>query len=80
LATAAVAECEGSVDADDLPFRLVESVISRRSDEGTCPPETPWAIADGALGILGWSGDFAALRARTAQRLDLPRPEVTVTG
>ena len=80
LAAAVIAECEGSADADDLPFRLVESVINRRSDDETCPPEMPWVIADGALRILGWSGDFTDLRARTVERLNLPRQEATVTG
>ena len=32
-----IAECDGPADADDLPFRLVESVINRRSDDGDCP-------------------------------------------
>ena len=27
-------------DAADLPFRLVESVINRRSDDGDCPPSS----------------------------------------
>ena len=80
LAAAVIAECGGSTDADELPFRLVESVINRRSDDESCPPETPWVLADGALRVLGWSGDFAELRARTAQRLDLARQDATVTG
>jgi hypothetical protein len=80
LARQVISECEGLPEADDLPFRLVESVINRRSDDEVCPPETPWVIADGALRILGWDGDFAALRQRSAQRLETPREEPAVTG
>lgn len=80
LAAQVIAECDGVGDAEDLPFRLVESVINRRSDDGVCPRETPWVIADGALRILGWEGDFAALRARAAERLETPRGQAAVTG
>ena len=80
LAAQVISECDGFGDADDLPFRLVESVINRRSDDEVCPPETPWVIADGALRILGWNGDFAALRLRGAARLETPRAEPAVTG
>ena len=80
LAGQVIAECDGVADADDLPFRLVESVINRRSDDEVCPPETPWVIADGALRILGWDGDFAALRTRSAKRPETPREEAAVTG
>ena len=66
-----IAECDGPTDADDLPFRLVESVINRRSDDTGCPPEQPWIIADGALRTLGFDGDFAVLRKQTAERLGL---------
>lgn len=64
LSAQVVQECDGHPDAVDLPFRLVESVINRRSDDDACPPDTPWVIAAGALRVLGWRGDFAALRAR----------------
>ena len=80
LAAQVISECDGFGDADDLPFRLVESVINRRSDDEVCPPETPWVIADGALRILGWDGDFAVLRQRSATRLETPREEPAVTG
>jgi hypothetical protein len=56
---------------DDLPFRLVESVINLRSDETDCPPNHPWVIADAALRALGWDGDFAKMRKLTADRLRL---------
>ena len=71
LARKVIAECGGPADADELPFRLVESVINHRSDDGVCPPEQPWMIADGALRTLGFDGDFAALRRGTADRLGI---------
>ena len=55
-------------------------MINRRSDDEVCPPETHWVIADGALRIIGWDGDFAALRQRSATRLAPPREEPAVTG
>lgn len=71
LSAAVIAECDGPPEAIDLPFRLAESVINRRSDDGDCPPEQPWVIADGALRTLGFRGDFAALREASAKRLAL---------
>ena len=71
LAEAAIVECDGPPDAVELPFRLAESVINRRSDDGGCPPGQPWIVADGALRTLGFGGDFAALRQATANRLGL---------
>jgi AcrR family transcriptional regulator len=70
LAVQVIEECDGPADADDLPFRLVESVINRRSDDTDCPAEQPWVIADGALRTLGFRGDFAKLRKLTAARLE----------
>jgi hypothetical protein len=69
LAAEVIAECDGPADADDLPFRLVESVINGRSDDSDCPPEQPWVIADGALRTLGFDGDFAELHKLTEERL-----------
>ena len=69
LAREVIAECEGPIDAEELPFRLVESVINGRSDDGTCPPDQPWVVADGGLRTLGWRGDFADLRRGTVLRL-----------
>ncbi|MDT5067256.1 MAG: hypothetical protein QOK02_3411 [Mycobacterium sp.] len=71
LAASVIAEYDGPADADELPFRLVESVINHRSDDGDVPAEQPWIIADGALRTLGFDGDFAALRVATAKRLAL---------
>ena len=77
LAEAAIAECNGPSDAAELPFRLAESVINRRSDDGSCPPEQPWIVADGALRTLGYGGDFEALRQATANRLGLQLEALT---
>jgi AcrR family transcriptional regulator len=71
LAATVIAACAGPADADDLPFRLAESTINRRSDDGACPPEQPWISAGGALRTLGYTGDFAALRAAAETRLAL---------
>jgi AcrR family transcriptional regulator len=79
LAGGVIAECDGPPEADDLPFRLVESVINRRSDDSYCPPEQPWVIADGALRALGWDGDFAEMRRLTSDRLAL-HPASPVAG
>ncbi len=69
LAAQVIDECDGPADADDLPFRLAESVINRRSDDTDCPQKQPWIIADGALRTLGFHGDFATLHKVTAVRL-----------
>lgn len=53
LATQVIGECDGIAEAADLPFRLVESVINRRSDNEECTPQTPAVIAAAALRILG---------------------------
>ncbi len=71
LSREVIAEFGGPVGADELPFRLVESVINHRSDDGVCSPEQPWMIADGALRTLGFGGDFAELRRGTAERLGI---------
>jgi len=69
IAAEVIEECSGPAEADDLPFRLVESVINRRSDDTACPDEQPWVIADGALRTLGFDGDFVKLHKLTAARL-----------
>lgn len=69
LARAVISECGGPAETYDLPFRLVESVINQRSDDGACPPNHPWAIAEAALRVLGCRAGFARMRKLTAARL-----------
>lgn len=75
LSEAVVAECDGPAAAADLPFRLVESVVNTRSDEVEGTPAQPWVIAEGALRILGFGGDFGPLVAATAARLGVRPPQ-----
>lgn len=72
LSRAVIADHDGPVDGDDLPFRLVEAAINRRSDDGTCPPDYPWTIAQAALRMLGCGSGFARIRKLTGERLELP--------
>jgi AcrR family transcriptional regulator len=74
LSVAVIAECDGPPDADDLPFRLVETVINSRSDDGATPSGQPWVIGDGALRVLGFTGERTALVERTAARLGVQAP------
>lgn len=75
LSAAVIAECDGAPDADDLPFRLVESVINSRSDDTDTPLEQPWVIGEGALRAVGFCGDFADLVRATAARLGVQPPQ-----
>ncbi len=54
-----------------LPFRLVETVINMRSDDGQAPDYAPQLIPAAALRVLGWSGDGDALRAAADSLLEL---------
>lgn len=78
LAQHVVTESGGHAEAADLPFRLVESAINSRSDDNACEPGLPWVIADAALRVLGWRGDFGQLRRGSADRLT--RAPVNVTS
>lgn len=71
LSSAVIDECDGPAEADDLPFRLVESTANRRSDDSLCPDDHPWVIADGALRTLGFDGDFGYVHRYTRDRLHL---------
>ncbi|TSD99725.1 TetR/AcrR family transcriptional regulator [Skermania sp. ID1734] len=62
LARDVVAACDGVADAITLPFRLVETVVNIRSDDGMAPSDAERTIAEAALRVLGWSGDFADVR------------------
>lgn len=68
LSRTVITDHGGPTDADDLPFRLVEAVVNRRSDDGACPPDYPWTIAEAALRVLGCSSGFARMREGTAER------------
>ncbi|MFX0576117.1 TetR/AcrR family transcriptional regulator [Nocardia nepalensis] len=59
----------GVPGAEALPFRLVETVISIRSDEGSAPTHAERAIPDAVLRMLGWSGDLDGLRADASELL-----------
>ena len=74
LSRAVIADHAGPVDADDLPFRLAEAAINRRSDDGGCPPDHPWTTAEAALRVLGCQGGFAQIRTLTAHRLGMTSP------
>jgi len=57
----------------ELPFRLVESTISARSDaaaHGTTSDITRHTIAAAALRTLGWTGPTESIAARAADVLD----------
>ncbi|WP_297613313.1 TetR/AcrR family transcriptional regulator [Nocardia sp.] len=68
LAVAVIAEAGATAvpGAELLPFRLVESVINIRSDEGTPPEYAEQLIPDAVLPLLGWKGDLSVTRAAAA--------------
>ncbi|MFI7001763.1 TetR/AcrR family transcriptional regulator [Nocardia sp. NPDC050175] len=72
LAAVVLAEAGGAgiVGAEALPFRLVEMVISMRSDEGAAPADAERTIPEAALRVLGWPGDLEALRGEAQRLLD----------
>ncbi|MBF6166560.1 TetR/AcrR family transcriptional regulator [Streptomyces gardneri] len=55
---------------ESLPFRLVETVISIRSDEGAAPRHAERTIPAAVLRTLGWPGDLDATRAAAVVLLD----------
>ncbi|MGW4325329.1 TetR/AcrR family transcriptional regulator [Nocardia sp. NPDC004573] len=73
-ALAAQVLAEGSAasvpGAESLPFRLVETVIGIRSDEGAAPKYAERTIPAAVLRTLGWPGDLDALRAEAVVLLD----------
>ncbi|WP_067476422.1 TetR/AcrR family transcriptional regulator [Nocardia amamiensis] len=56
--------------AELLPFRLVETVISIRSDEGSAPAYAEQTIPGAVLRTLGWFGDLDAISAEATELLD----------
>ncbi|MRH86958.1 TetR family transcriptional regulator [Nocardia sp. SYP-A9097] len=65
LAAAVIAEAGNPTvpGADLLPFRLVESVINIRSDEGAPPQYADQLIPDAMLRLLGYHGDLTETRS-----------------
>ncbi|WP_460728439.1 TetR/AcrR family transcriptional regulator [Nocardia heshunensis] len=64
LAAAVIAEAGAAAvaGAELLPFRLVESVIDMRSDEGAAPEYAEQLIPDAILRLLCWSGSLSETR------------------
>ncbi|WP_067703534.1 TetR/AcrR family transcriptional regulator [Nocardia jejuensis] len=64
LAGAVIAEVGGSAvpGSELLPFRMVESVINIRSDEGAGPEYAEQLIPDAILRLLGRQGELAQIR------------------
>ncbi|WP_280494236.1 TetR/AcrR family transcriptional regulator [Nocardia asiatica] len=60
----------GVPGTDSLPFRLVETVISIRSDERAAPGYAERTIPGAVLRVLGWTGDLDAIRAAAVVLLD----------
>lgn len=58
----AAAGADGVPGTEVLPFRLVETVISIRSDEAEAPAYAERAIPEATLRTLGWSGDLDEVR------------------
>ena len=61
LASAVITEIAGVAGAEVLPFRLVETVINIRSDNGSAI-FAEQAIPDAVLRMLGWQGDIEPVR------------------
>ena len=65
---------------DDAVFRMVETLPNLRAD-GLGAPDQPARTADLAVHLLGWRGDWAALRAASravaAELAQRPVDEVT---
>ncbi|MET7773626.1 helix-turn-helix domain-containing protein [Nocardia sp. NPDC005366] len=79
FAAAVIAEAADDAvpGAEVLPFRLVETVINMRSDEGAAPAYAERTIPDATLRMLGWAGDLREVRAaagRLLDRLAVPLP------
>jgi AcrR family transcriptional regulator len=55
--------------ADDVAFRLAETVPNLRAD-GLGRPDQPLRTADLGLHVLGWRGDWAGLRAASAAAVE----------
>jgi AcrR family transcriptional regulator len=69
MAAAVIVEAgpDGVAGTEVFPFRLVETVINVRSDEGAVPVRVQQAIPDAALRVLGWRGDIDRVRQRARE-------------
>ncbi|MBL1075492.1 TetR/AcrR family transcriptional regulator [Nocardia sp. 2] len=68
LAAAVAGAAGNSVPGVELlPFRLVESVINMRSDEGASPEYAEHLIPDAILRLLGWQGDLEQTRSAAVE-------------
>ncbi|MEV6098194.1 helix-turn-helix domain-containing protein [Nocardia sp. NPDC051981] len=61
--------------AELLPFRLVESVINMRSDEGAAPEYAEQLIPDAILRLLCWPGSLAETRVAALELARRLAPE-----
>lgn len=59
----------------ELPFRLVESSISIRSDDGRSPKWAAKVFPVAALQVLGWSGDVVAVAEGARHLPKMPESE-----
>ncbi|WP_051187290.1 TetR/AcrR family transcriptional regulator [Nocardia tenerifensis] len=73
LAAGVLAEVGGAgvAGAEALPFRLVETVINMRSDQGEAPADSERTIPEAALRVLGWPGDLHALHDEASRLLEI---------
>lgn len=59
---------------EDLPFRLVETVVNCRADaengRSTTTPDYARVIAEAAVRVLGWTGSLNALHTEALELLD----------
>ncbi|MGV9668517.1 TetR/AcrR family transcriptional regulator [Nocardia niigatensis] len=72
---AVLAEAGAVAGAELLPFRLVESVINMRSDEGAAPEYAGQLIPDAILRLLCWSGSLAETRVAALELARRLAPE-----
>ncbi|WP_280184225.1 TetR/AcrR family transcriptional regulator [Nocardia cyriacigeorgica] len=71
LAGEVVAEAgsAGVPSATTLPFRMVETVISIRSDHGAAPANARSDISDAVLRVLGWPGPLDSVQTEAGALL-----------
>lgn len=69
---------------EEIPFRLVETVVNTRVDSengrGRGGSGHAHVIASAAVRVLGWTGDIGELRARADALLDQLRSDISSTN